>query len=47
MTPGPRREELLLIDGRLVPAADDDRFENVNPAIKTIAEALKPSGEHR
>jgi len=36
MTLGPPREELLLIDGRLVPAADDGWFENVNPATEEV-----------
>jgi len=36
MTLGTPREELLLIDGRLVPAADNGWFENVNPATEEV-----------
>jgi len=36
MTLGTPREELLLVDGRLVPAADDGWFENVNPATGEV-----------
>jgi aldehyde dehydrogenase (NAD+) len=36
MTQGTAREELLLIDGRLVPAADDGWFENINPATEEV-----------
>jgi aldehyde dehydrogenase (NAD+) len=36
MTSGKTREELLLVDGRLVPAADEGWFENVNPATEEV-----------
>jgi len=36
MTLGNAREELLLIDGRLVTAADEGWFENVNPATEEV-----------